>query len=220
MTKYVLLLNGDLTVTNCLKNHLDGASIIAVDGGIRHAETLGIAPEFWLGDFDSSDETANGRWSEISRLKFPREKNDSDGALAIDYAIEHGASEIVLLAAGGGRCDMVLVHHLQLIDLAKRGIKCSAMCGAQEVLPIYACGGIEQTLTFEAGSGCGFSIIGFSDFVGLTVKGAKWPLEQENVKLGSTLTLSNEVTGVNEAAGCVQVELSSGYGVVVVDRTE
>ncbi len=220
MTKYVLLLNGDLVLTNCLKNHLDGARIIAVDGGIRHAEMLGVCPELWLGDFDSSDEVLKNCWSDISRLKFPREKNDSDGALAIDYAIEHGAREIVLLGAGGGRCDMVLAHHLQLIDLAKRAIACSAMCGTQEVLPIYACGGVGQTLIFEAENGCGFSIIGFSDLVGLTVKGAKWPLKQESVKLGSTLTLSNEAAGAKMAAGSVQVELSSGYGVVIVDRTE
>jgi len=37
------------------------------------------------------------------------------------------------------------------------------------------------------------SVLGFSDLSGLTVSGAKWPLDHVEVAFGSSLTISNEV---------------------------
>ena len=210
MSKFIILLNGDVVLTPRLKKYLTGGRVIGVDGGIRHADTLGLEPEVWIGDFDSSSPEINKRWANVDQLSFPKDKDDSDGALAIAYAIEHGASEIVLLGASGGRFDMVASHHLQLIALAKRKIKCCSFCSAQQVWPFFAEQGDRLRLEFEAEAGGLFSVVGFSDLERLSISGVKWPLDNRFVELGSTLTLSNVVTDR------VQMQLSHGYGVVVI----
>jgi thiamine pyrophosphokinase len=44
---------------------------------------------------------------------------------------------------------------------------------------------------------------------GLGLTGVKWPLENRDVPLGSTLTLSNE------ALGPVEITLSGGHGIAI-----
>ena len=56
MSTFVILLGGDLVVTERLRQQIAGARILAADGGIRHAAALGVDPELWLGDFDSTPE--------------------------------------------------------------------------------------------------------------------------------------------------------------------
>jgi thiamine pyrophosphokinase len=50
-------------------------------------------------------------------------------------------------------------------------------------------------LEFDYADGTLFSVLGFSDLSGLTVEGAKWPLNNVEVAFGSSLTISNEVRG-------------------------
>ena len=40
-----------------------------------------------------------------------------------------------------------------------------------------------------------FSVLGFSDLTGLSVIGARWPLDRITMAFGSSLTISNEVAG-------------------------
>ncbi|MBN9551216.1 MAG: thiamine diphosphokinase, partial [Alphaproteobacteria bacterium] len=49
--------------------------------------------------------------------------------------------------------------------------------------------------SFDYADGTLFSVLGFSDLSGLTVTGAKWPLDRVEVAFGSSLTISNEVEG-------------------------
>ncbi len=52
MSKFVILLSGDLMVTPRLHRQIAGSRIIAADSGMKHASTLGIVPELWVGDFE------------------------------------------------------------------------------------------------------------------------------------------------------------------------
>ncbi len=51
-----------------------------------------------------------------------------------------------------------------------------------------------------------FSLVGFSDMAGVTITGARWPLQDQFVPLGSSLTLSNV------ADGEVRISLTDGEG--------
>jgi thiamine pyrophosphokinase len=46
---------------------------------------------------------------------------------------------------------------------------------------------------YDYAPGTTFSILGFSELRGLTVEGAKWPLDDVVVPFGSSLTISNVV---------------------------
>jgi len=54
MSRFTLLLGGDLVRTPLLDRQVAGSRVIAADSGIRHAESLGVTPEMWVGDFDSA----------------------------------------------------------------------------------------------------------------------------------------------------------------------
>ena len=54
-TSFTLLLGGSLAVTDRLRALTEGSRVIAADSGMRHAVDIGVTPELWVGDFDSSD---------------------------------------------------------------------------------------------------------------------------------------------------------------------
>ncbi len=46
MSKFVILMAGEVTPTLRLKNQITGGRVIAADSGMKHAEPLGLTPEF------------------------------------------------------------------------------------------------------------------------------------------------------------------------------
>ncbi|MEO1703055.1 MAG: thiamine diphosphokinase [Pseudomonadota bacterium] len=186
--KFAVLLDGDVTPSPYLSAELAGRKIIAADGGIRHAQPLNVTPDLWVGDFDSSEQALLTKYAEIERRDFPAEKAFSDGELAINEGIHWGAKDILLVGAlGGRRGDHILFHLTKALALAKSGIQITLTDGVQIATPLLAG---SQILPFQEDE-MTFSIVGFSELEGVTIEGAKWPLEAVKVMLGSTLTLSN-----------------------------
>ncbi|OPB32257.1 thiamine diphosphokinase [Bartonella sp. AR 15-3] len=191
MKTFTILLNGDICVTQRLRDQIYNSRIIAADGGIRHAEALCVVPELWLGDFDSSDQDLLQKYSHITQEFFPPDKDATDSALACERALQKGAQRLILCGAfGGERSDHVFSHMTQAIAMAEKGIAVLLTSGYEEGWPI-----IPQSFSCDLPNGCLFSIIGFSDLQGLTMSGVKWPLLDKNVSFGSSLTLSNRICG-------------------------
>jgi thiamine pyrophosphokinase len=191
MSRFVILLGGGLVRTPRLDAQTDGARIIAADSGIRHAAALGIVPELWVGDFDSVPPELPAHYADIPRKTFPHEKDKTDGELAIAEAIGLGATSLVLCGAfGGQRADHEFLHLALAVRLAEAGVELILTSGAQEGLPL-----LPGKAEFDYQDGTLFSILGFSGLSGLTVEGAKWPLDNVEVAFGSSLTISNETRG-------------------------
>jgi thiamine pyrophosphokinase len=198
----VILLGGDIAATERLKDQCKEALVLAADSGIRHADPLGLDVDLWLGDFDSTTPALTRRFASVPRQVFPREKDKTDGELAIDEGIARGAKRFVLVGAfGGERTDHAMLHAFQSLVLARRGFDVLMTSGREEAVPL--CGG---THTFDLQPDVVFSIVGFSDMHGVTISGARWPLTGRHVPLGSSLTLSNI------AEGLVTVSIASGEG--------
>ena len=191
MSRFVILLGGDLARTPRLDAALAGARVIAADSGIRHAPLIGVEPELWIGDFDSVTEADIARHPGVEREVFPPEKDQTDGELATEAAIARGATSLVFAGAfGGPRADHAFLHMTAAIGLFERGIPVLLTSGDEEGSPL-ALGETE----FDYGAGTLFSILAFSGLSGLSVRGAKWPLSDVEIAFGSSLTLSNEVSG-------------------------
>ena len=205
MSKFAILLGGDVTPTIRLKSQLQGARVIAADSGMKHAVALELIPELWVGDFDSAGQALEDTHRDIPRHVFPAAKDATDGEIAVREAIAKRATEIILVGAFGGQFDHALAHATQLIGLAERGIKAFASSGSEEAWPLF------NSLTlWQIAKGTRVSIIGLTALKALSIIGVRWPLNKRDVPMGSTLTLSNE------SLGDVAITLEQGRAVVMI----
>lgn len=204
MSPFTILLNGPIRVTSRLKKQAEGTRTIAADGGIVHAEPLGLDVELWVGDFDSTSQQLAARYAAIPRQKFPTAKDKTDGELATDEAIRRGATALLLIGSFGGQADHTLGHFTLALKLARAGIATMLTSGDEEAHPI-----LPGTTNLSLPKASRLSLVALSDLSGLTLRGTHWTLQDADVELGSTSTISNL------AAGPVEIALGSGYGILI-----
>src|SRR5690606_28887315 len=143
-------------------------------------------------------------------LAFPEEKDRTDGELAVEIARSRGATDLLLAGAfGGPRADHALLLAVQAVRLAKEGLNVILCDGRQEGQPLLA-----GEYWPDLAEGTLFSLIGFTELKGLTVTGARWPLHERDVPLGSSLTLSNS------AQGEVRIALRSGKALLIANYSD
>jgi thiamine pyrophosphokinase len=204
---FVILLGGRCAPTGRLRAQIAGARVIAADGGMAHAAGLGVTPELWIGDFDSSSAALDDAYRDVPRERFDPAKAQSDGELAVARALALGASALVMAGAlGGPRADHQMMLLTQAAALAEKGVPVLMSSGDEEAV-ILTAGEIRAVLP----QGTLFSIVPFTSLAGLSIDGARWPLANADVAFGSTLTLSNV------AEGPVTIRLMSGRAVLFAD---
>lgn len=208
MARFAILLGGGLTVTPRLRRQIEGTRVIAADRGMIHAAVLGLSPELWVGDFDSAGSELAVQYKHVARHTHPADKTATDGGLAIAAALERGASDFVLVGGFGGQSDHMLGHFGQILHLAGAGIGAFISSGDEEAYPL-----IIGSFALDLPEQSRLSIIPYTDLTGLDIEGVKWPLTRRDVRLGSTLTLSNV------AHGPVRIGLRTGHGIVIAYPT-
>lgn len=209
MSRFAILLGGRLELTPRLRQQLErgeGVRVIAADGGMAHARALGLAAELWVGDFDSSPPELLAEYAEVPREVYPREKDKTDGELAIAAARSRGAGELLLLGALGGQSDHSLAHLTLALALAKQGLRITLSSGLEEAHPL-----LPGRCRFDFPPGTPFSLVPLADLHGLVIRGARWELAAAQVALGDSLTLSNQVTSPQG----LELELAQGYGILI-----
>lgn len=83
----------------------------AADSGLLLAEAAGISPHWIIGDMDSLGPGAEHRLSAYppeTILRYPADKDYTDGELAFSLLREKGCGTILLAGGGGGRLDHLL----------------------------------------------------------------------------------------------------------------
>ena len=189
---FAILLGGALEIDDRVLALTGGARAIAADCGMAHAQALGMAPELWVGDFDSTSADLTEKHAATPRLPFPAEKNFTDGELAIEQAIERGATRLVLVGSfGGARTDHALSHLLQAVTLAERGLDVVLTSGAEEAVPL-----LPGSRDLDLPAGSLFSVVAFTALTGLSLSGAKYPLDKADIAFGASRTISNVAEGV------------------------
>jgi len=202
---FTILLGGNLTVTDRLRDAVAGSRFIAADSGMRHAAALGATPELWVGDFDSSDAALIAQFPGVERQAFPPAKNETDGEIATTEAIERGAARLIFVGAlGGERSDHALQHFFHAMSLAERGLDILLTSGDEEAMPL-----LPGAKKLGLPKGSLFSVIGFSDLEGLDIIGARYPLDDFSLPFGSSRTVSNV------AEGPVEFHLKSGRAMIL-----
>ena len=106
----VIIGNGDIKDYKYIKSKISADDfVICADGGLRHIENLDIKADVAIGDFDSADID-----EEITHYVFPVDKDYTDGELAVNYAVENGYDDILLIAMTGQRLDHTLSNFFLL----------------------------------------------------------------------------------------------------------
>ncbi len=205
MTRFAILLGGDVTPTERLKQQVRGARCIAADSGMAHATVLQLAPELWVGDFDSAGTELEAAFQHVPRVVHPADKNATDGELAVEEALKRGATALILVGGFGGQFDHMLAHGTMMLSLAERGLNVFTSSGHEEAYPLLGA----LSLSGLA-HGTRLSVIGVTALEDLSISGVRWPLKDREVLFGSSLTMSNA------AEGDVELKLRGGKALVLV----
>jgi thiamine pyrophosphokinase len=207
--KALILVNGEINQTELTRQRIGETKfglIIGADWGCRHARELGVEPEYVVGDLDSIPDTERASYEKIELVTHPAEKDETDLELALLYAIEKGAEEIVMVGAMGGRMDMTISNVLIMCHPKLAGHRIEIWEGNQSGWLIRPPG--------EEVKGCAgdtLSLLPLTDNVAdIRVEGLKYPLRRERLVFGEGRGLSNVMTSAT-----AQVSFSTGLVLAV-----
>jgi thiamine pyrophosphokinase len=190
----------------------DADVVIAADGGANRLAKAGRRPDLVIGDMDAlSAETQR----ELERAgatleRYPTEKEETDGELALNSAVQRGADEIVVVGAfGGARLDHMIGNLMLLAHEDFAAIDVALVTERATFRSLLGPGILE----LEGAPGDWVTLEPLSEVArGVATDGLRYPLRHEELVRGSTRGVSNELT---ERRGSVEV----GTGLLLVAVT-
>ena len=167
--------------------------VVGADLGAEHLLKAGIIPNVVIGDMDSC---AKGVVSKLETagceiIVFETEKDFTDLEAALDYCVDKGYTDIIVLAAiHGRRTDHVFGNVFLLTKYAKNNIRVRLCDDNGRSLEI-----INKELNFTGKIGAYVSLIPVTEQVtGVNTKGLKFKLTNGTLIQGNSLGLSNELS--------------------------
>ncbi len=159
--------------------------VICCDCGLRHLEALGVRPSLVVGDFDSTENPH----MDVETIVLPCEKDDTDSVYAVREAVRRGFEDFLLVGAVGGRLDHTLGNVailLYLDGLGKRGV----IADDESVMEVVS----RAPARIPDGSCAYFSLLNVDGSArGITIRNAKYPLENGVIPVDYQYGISNEV---------------------------
>ncbi|NLE75180.1 MAG: thiamine diphosphokinase [Chloroflexi bacterium] len=165
--------------------------VVAADGGSRHARALGLTPHLVVGDLDSLDEAGRRAWLDagVEMVQHPPQKDETDLELALLETAARGATELLVLAALGGRTDQMLANILLLALPELEGRRAALVEGPETLLLV------RRGVRLWGQPGDGLSLIPLGgDAHGLLTRGLQYPLAGESLWLARARGISNVFT--------------------------
>ena len=157
---------------------------IFCDSGLKHMASLGAEANLIVGDFDSHE---NPHLS-TETIVLPCEKDDTDTVYAVKEALRRGFADFLLIGVIGGRLDHSLGNVSILLYLASLGKKGLIVDDYSEMELV------EQNTVSISDRYAFFSLLNISGIArGVTITGAKYPLENAEITTRYQFGVSNEV---------------------------
>lgn len=176
--------------------------LICADGGGNSALQTGRMPEVLIGDLDSitPENLELCRRNDVLIQQYPREKDETDLELALEYALnllEAKTPSLWLYGATGGRVDHLLGNLALLLKFLNRG------CCIHIKDPLHEIYMIQGRETLKGRAGQELSIIPVTEKIRVTTDGLYYPLHGEFILKESPRGISNVFLGEQAV---VQVE--------------
>ena len=175
------------------------------DSGLRHVEGLNAVPDLIVGDFDSH---ANPDLP-VETIVLPCEKDDTDTVFAVKTAVQRGFCDFLLLGVIGGRLDHTLANVSALLWLYHQRKTAVAVDDFSE-MEIVSENAVQIPAHFPF-----FSLLNISGTAeGITIKNAKYPLDNAAIRCDYQYGVSNEVLPGKTA----EVTVAKGELLLIKDR--
>jgi len=173
---------GDYSFTRGMPRGTDYT--VYCDSGLRHMEHLHAKPDLIVGDFDSHEKPH----LDVETVVLPREKDDTDTVYAVREAVRRGFDVFLLLGAVGGRFDHSLGNMSILMYLDSMG-KRGCIVDDYSEMEIVS----REPVCVSNGYAC-FSLLAIGGgAAGVSIAGAKYPLENAEIGCDYQYGISNEV---------------------------
>ena len=189
-------------------------SIVCADSGLEAARLLNQDVDFFMGDFDSvSDDTLKEFMkSKAEYIRYPEEKDETDTELVINWVVENGATEIIILGATGGRLDHLLANINLLMIPLKKGVPAYIIDSNNKLCLI------EKRHVFFRDKAFG-KYVSFQPLTervsNIYMTGFKYILEGEELCIGTSRAVSNEF---DEKFSKAEISFDSGVLIAVESR--
>lgn len=201
--KITIISGGTAPSLKLLKEEVESSNIlICADSGGNCLYKYHLIPDYLMGDFDSIDENVLQYFknSGVVIEKYPAKKNFTDTELVFNKALELKADEIVFLGCTGSRIDHMFGNLGMLKKCLKYGIKAYIKDDNNSIELI------DRPIIIRGNKGEFFSIYAYCDLVDkLSISGAKYKLDNYNLELGDSRTVSNEFL-----SGYVKISFKKG----------
>lgn len=165
--------------------------VIAANGGSKHARTFDLIPNVIVGDLDSiSKEDYEYFLEKGCKFKqYPTNKDKTDVHLAVDYAIEQGFEEILLLCVFGSRIDHILANIFLMMKITEVGVNVQIIDEFGQIMCVNKSGKIKGKI------GEVVSLIPLTPIVsGVRLDGLRFKPKNGKLKMTDTLGISNIFT--------------------------
>ncbi|NLD80822.1 MAG: thiamine diphosphokinase [Smithella sp.] len=169
---------------------IDNRLLICCDGGARHLGASGFLPDVIVGDMDSIDPLQKAHYEHqgVEMIRHPANKDFTDTALALEYALSMKPRSIQIWGALGGRMDHAMANVYLLIRGKRSGVK---TCLLDEFCEVFVA---PADVRFENAVGCVVSLLALSPQVeGITLRGFAYPLTDGVLTLSESRGVSNVI---------------------------
>lgn len=187
--------------------------IIGVDRGIEFLDKYKIPMDYLVGDFDSVNPEVIKKYKKENLIpirEFNPVKDASDTEIAVRLAMELEYESMVILGATGSRIDHIWANIQVLMIPYEAGIDA-------KIIDQYNCIRLldkETVLQKEMAYGTYFSVFSLgSEVEGLTIKGAKYVLDNHKLLPYDSLSVSNQFED-----DVIQINYDTGHLLLMESR--
>lgn len=185
MSRCVIIAGADIKDYDWVNEHLSVDDFfVYCDSGLKHLEQIKHEPNLIVGDFDSHEKPETN----IETITLPCEKDDTDTFFAVKEMVARGFDSFVLVGVLGNRFDHSMANISILLMLDSKGFEAIALDDYSQMEIVSSkTGMVEDSFSY-------FSVINISGISeGVTIKNAKYEIENADISCDYQYGVSNEV---------------------------
>lgn len=180
--RVVIITGGKITDYEYIKKQIrDDDTIICADSGYDHAIKMNLSIDLLVGDFDSISSIPE----DIKKIEYPEKKDFTDTELAIYHARKLGFKDFLIIAGTGNRMDHTLTNIFILKDFLENNEYAEIIDEHNKIILI------NSEIELYESKGSIISLIPLEDCLGVTADNLEYPLNEDTLKFGKGLGVSN-----------------------------